>query len=129
MIARRKYVKRADSLVVAVQLDLRTAGFTYRKWRGKQTCKPGDWIVNNAGDDYTVNRKVFASTYREASTGLYRKVAPVWAEVANRDGAIRTKEGLTKYKVGDYLVSNDKQGKDGWAVKAPFFKKMYKPAD
>lgn len=129
MAARRKYVKRAATFVVAVQLDLQTAGFTYRKWGGKQTCKRGDWIVDNAGDVYTVDRKVFARTYREASPGLYRKFAPVWAEVANQGGSIRTKEGVTNYKAGDYLVFNDKQRKDGWAVKAPSFKAMYKPAD
>ena len=129
MAARRKYVKRAGTLVVAVQLDLDTGGFTYRKWGGEQTCKPGDWIVNNGGDVYTVDRDTFARTYRAESPGLYRKVAPVWAELADRDGAITTKEGVTHYKGGDYLVFNDEQGQDGYAVTAPSFEAMYQPAD
>lgn len=129
MAARRKYVKRTATLVVAVQLDLQTAGFTYWKWGGEQTCKPGDWIVNNGGDIYTVDGETFARTYRAASPGLYRKVAPVWAEVADRDGAIETKEGLTHYKAGDYLVFNDEQGRDGYAVKAPSFEAMYEPME
>ena len=129
MATRRKYVKRAATFVVAVQLDLQTAGFTYRKWGGEQTCKPGDWIVNNDGDIYTVDRETFTGTYRAARPGLYQKVAPVWADVADQDGAIRTKEGLTHYQAGDYLVSNDEQGTDGYAVKAASFEAMYQPAD
>jgi hypothetical protein len=128
MAARRKYVKRAHTLVVAIQLDLDTDGFTYRKWGGVQACKPGDWIVNNAGDVYTVDRDTFARTYRAESPGLYRKVAPVWAEVADRDGSIRTKEGVTHYTAGAYLVFNDEEGQDGYAVTAASFEAMYEPA-
>jgi hypothetical protein len=51
-----KYLKKTASQVVAVQLDLETDGLTYQKWGGTQTCKAGDWIVNNDGDVYTVDR-------------------------------------------------------------------------
>jgi hypothetical protein len=129
MSTRRKYLKRAGNLVVAIQLDLDTGGFTYRKWGGEQTCKPGDWIVNNRGDVYTVDRDTFARTYRAESPGLYRKIAPVWAEAANCDGAVSTKEGVTHYKAGDYLVFNDEQGQDGYAVTASSFEAMYEPAE
>lgn len=129
MAARQKYIKRVRTEIVAVQLDLDTDGFTYRKWGGEQRCKPGDWIVNNGGDVYTVDRDTFARTYRAESPGLYRKVAPVWAEVADHDGAIRTKEGVTEYKAGAYLVFNDEAEKDGHAVTAPAFEAMYERAD
>ncbi len=129
MASRRKYMKRAGALVVAIQLNLETGGFTYRKWGGEQRCKPGDWIVNNGGDVYTVDRDTFARTYRPESADLYRKVAPVWAEKADHDGAIKTKEGLTHYKAGDYLVFNDEGRQDGYAVTAPTFEAMYEPAD
>jgi hypothetical protein len=129
MAARLKYIKCASSLVVAVQLDLDTEGFTYQKWGGLQTCKPGDWIVNNEGDVHTVDRDTFALTYRAERPGLYRKVAPVWAEVANHDGAIKTKEGITEYKAGDYLVFNNEDGRDGYAMNAPLFQAMYEPAE
>ena len=128
MAARQKYVRRAGTQVVAIQLDLDTSGFTYRKWGGEQTCKPGDWIVNNGGDVYTVDRDTFASTYRAEGPGLYRKVSSVWAEVADRDGAIRTKEGVTHYKAGAYLVFNDEEGQDGYAVTASAFEALYEPA-
>lgn len=129
MAVRRKYIKRSDTLVVAVPLDLDTDGFTYRKWGGVQRCKPGDWIVHNAGEVYTVDRETFARTYRADGTGTYRKVTAVWAERAASDGAIPTKEGVTHYRAGAYLVFNDAEGSDGYAVDAPTFEAMYEQAD
>jgi len=122
---RREYRKKKTSRVVAVQLDLETRGFTYEKWGGTQTCKAGDWLVDNDGDVYTVDRDTFARTYRGVSPGVYEKVAPVWAEVATEAGEIATKEGVTHYEAGDYLVYNDPDGQDGYAVKAEDFEKMY----
>ena len=115
--------------MVAIQLDLETDGFTYRKWGDLQTCKPGDWIVNNGGDVYTVDRDTFAKTYRPESPGLFRKIAPVWAEIAEGGGSIKTKEGVTHYWAGAYLVFNDPEGQDGYAVEAPSFEAMYEPAE
>ena len=129
MAVRRKYVKKAGTTIVAIQLDLETAGFTYSKWGGTQTCKRGDWLVNNDGDVYTIDRDTFARTYRLESPGLFRKVAPVWAEVAQRSGAIKTKEGVTHYSAGAYLVFNDPEGQDGYAVEAPSFEAMYEPIE
>ncbi len=130
MAERCKYLKKATAFVVAVQLDLETDGFTYEKWRGTQTCKPGDWLVDNDGDVYTVDRDTFARTYRPKpkSPGVYRKTTPVWAEIAERDGHILTREGVTHYVAGDYIVYNDPEGKDGYAVSADSFKEMYEPA-
>ena len=125
MADRQKYLKRAGSAVVAIQLKLDTSGFRYQKWGAEQFCKAGDWIVNNGGEVYTVDNDTFARTYQVESPGLYRKVASVWAEVADQDGAIKTKEGATHYKAGDYLVFNDEAGKDGYSVTAPVFEKMY----
>jgi hypothetical protein len=128
MAGRRRYLKKPDSSVIAVKLELATAGFEYRKWGDVQTCKAGDWIVNNGGDVYTVDGEVFERTYRETSPGIYVKSAPVWAEVADEPGSISTKEGVTHYKAGAYLVYNDPAGKDGWAVDAETFEAMYEPA-
>ena len=127
MPERRKYLKKPDSFVVAVQLDLDTEGFIYEKWGGTQTCKAGDWIVSNQGDVYTVDRDTFARTYREVSPGVYAKVAPVWAEVAEHDGQIQTKEGVTHYRAGAYIVYNDPDGGDGYAVDSETFERMYEP--
>ena len=124
-----RYVKKKVSRVIAVQLDLDTDGFSYQKWGGEQRCKAGDWLVNNEGDVYTVDGGTFARTYRAVSPGIYEKAAPVWAQVAEQPGEITTKEGVTHYEAGAYLVYNDPDGKDGYAVDAKKFKDMYTRAD
>jgi hypothetical protein len=126
---RRPYLKRAGTSVVAIQVALATPGFSYEKWGATQTCKPGDWIVDNGGDVYTVDGDTFARTYQADGLGIYRKTGTVWAEVAANDGAIQTKEGTTNYRAGAYLVFNDPHGEDGYAVEAAKFEAMYRPAD
>jgi hypothetical protein len=125
MKSRLEYVKRASQSVIAVQVDLQTTGFTYEKWGATQTCKPGDWLVNNGGDVYTIDRDTFGRTYRQTGPGTFVKVAPVWAEVATEPGMVRTKEGSTHYERGDYLVSNQPDGGDAYAVSRAVFERMY----
>lgn len=125
MGVRRKYKKRPTEFVTAVQLDLDTEGFEYNKWGGKQVCKQGDWLVDNQGDKYTVSQESFAKTYEFVSPGVYVKSAPVWAEVAEKAGKVKTQEGETAYEVGDYLVSNNEDGTDAYAVSAEKFESMY----
>ena len=81
-MSRRRFRKRADATVVAVQLRLETGGFTYEKWGGPQRCVANDWLVDNDGDVYTVGEQTFASTYRRVGPGRYQKVTEVWAERA-----------------------------------------------
>jgi hypothetical protein len=128
MSTRRRYVKRATQFVVAVQLDLDTPGFTYQKWGSTQTCKRNDWLVTNDGDTYTVDRETFARTYKSTGPGMYVKHTPVWAEEAPKAGEIRTKEGSTHYEAGDYLVYNEPDGGDGYAVSKQAFERMYEPS-
>lgn len=129
MHVRLKYIKRTDQIVVAVQLTLETTGFTYWKWGGVQTCKAGDWIVNNGGDVYTVDRATFERTYRQVEAGAYLKTTPIWAEVACEAGSVKTNEGVTHYRTGDYLVFNEEQGGDAYAVSAEKFGAMYQRAE
>jgi len=113
--------------VIAVQLRMETEGFAYRKWGDLQHCKPGDWLVDNGGDVYTIDASSFAQTYRQVGPGAYVKTAPVWAEQASTDGSIETKEGRTHYKRGDWLVSNDEDGRDRYAATAETFAAQYEP--
>ena len=76
----------------------------------------------------TVDGDTLARTYRSVSPGVYMKTAPVWAELAERGGFIRTKEGVTHYEVGAYIVYNDLEDRDGYAVNADPFEEMYQPA-
>lgn len=124
----RTYVRRSGTPVIAVQLDLDTDGFRYRKWGGVQTAAPGDWLVNNGGDVYTVARKTFERTYRMVSPGLYEKTQRIWARAAEADGKIQTKEGETHYRAGDMIIFNDEEQQDGYAMKTETFAKLYEPA-
>jgi hypothetical protein len=125
---RRKYVKKAKQTVAAVRLDIDTKGITYRKWGGTQRAKRGDWLVDNRGDVYTVDGRVFDRTYKRVGPGIYAKTTPVWAEIATAPGSIPTKEGASHYRRGDYLVFNDRKGRDGYCVSAAKFKAMYRRA-
>jgi hypothetical protein len=126
---RAKYRKKPGERVTAVQLDLETGGFEYRKWGGLQVCKQGDWLVDNRGEVYTVDQQVFADTYRQVSEGRYEKTGAVWAEVAESAGSIRTKEGITHYEAGDYIVDNDEAGQDRYAVSRETFQSQYEAVD
>lgn len=106
-------------------MNLDTEGFVYKKWGAEQRCKRGDWLVDNAGEIYTVDAEVFAKTYRRVSPGIYVKTTPVWAEVAALPGSVVTKEGKSLYKTGDYLVFNNEDGTDGYCISAEKFETMY----
>jgi hypothetical protein len=125
--SRQRYVRRPDRPVAAVRLTLDTDGLVYRKWGHEQRAKPGDWIVDNDGDVYTVEADVFAKTYRQVGPGAYVKTTPVYADRADRAGSVRTKEGATQYEAGDYLVSNEADGSDAYAVAAAKFEALYTP--
>lgn len=119
------YQKKTSQPVQAVQLKLDMSGFSYKKWQAVQHCKAGDWLVDNAGDVYTVEQSVFESTYQQIQPGNYIKITPVWAEQATVDGTIDTLEGSTHYEVGDYLVFNNPDQTDGYAVAKEKFETMY----
>jgi hypothetical protein len=126
---RRRYRPRRDRFIYAVQLDLDTPGFWYRKWGARQRCKRRDWLVSNDGETYTIDAKVFARTYRRVRPGTYVKITPVWAERAGRAGSIRTKEGRSRYRAGDYIVFNHRNGRDGYCMTARKFKSLYRADD
>jgi hypothetical protein len=129
MSERTLYRKRPAYHVTAVQLDLECDGFSYHKWGGKQTCKARDWLVNNNGDVYTIDKEYFRDHYQGISPGVFEKIGEVWAEVAPESGSITTKEGSTAYDAGDYLVFDRKEGGDGYAIRKHVFERMYERVD
>ena len=122
---RQRYRRRPGQSVVAVQLKLDTEGFKYRKWGAEQRCKANDWVVRNGEDVYTVDATSFARTYTADGPGTYVKTGKVWAEQATSAGRVDTKEGSTGYQAGDWLVSNEEDGSDTYAVGADKFEKQY----
>jgi hypothetical protein len=126
-MSRQRFRRRPEQAVAAVQLNLETEGLRYRKWGHDQFAKPGDWLVDNGGDFYTVDAESFAATYRAVGRGAYIKTAPVWAEQAGAAGSVKTKEGATAYAAGDWLVSNQPDGSDAYAISAEKFLQLYEP--
>lgn len=126
---RARYRKKASQYVVAVKLKLETNGIVYRKWGATQRAKRGDWVVDNHGDIYTVDARSFARTYKRVADGRYLKTTAVWAEVATQAGSVKTKEGRSRYRRGDYIVSNNKNGADAYCISKASFKRMYERAD
>lgn len=122
---RRRYRRKPDQFVIAVQLNLETDGFAYQKWGGEQHCKRGDWLVDNDGDIYTVDGAVFSGTYRKLREGAYVKFTPIWAHVATEPGSVATKEGRSHYEKGDYIVSNHEDGSDAYCIGADKFQSTY----
>ncbi len=123
----QRYRPHAGRTVVAIQLRLDMPGFAYQKWGHDQQCQQGDWLVDNEGDVYTVNAESFAKTYRAVSKGLYAKSQCVWARQAAQAGSVATKEGLTAYQSGDWLVSNHEDGSDAYAISSDKFPTLYEP--
>ena len=126
---RKLFRKRPKHHLIAVQLDLEFDGFSYQKWGGKQTCKQGDWLVNNNGDVYTIEKEYFRDYYQRINPGIFEKVGQIWAEIAEESGSIKTKEGSTDYTAGDYLVFDRQEGGEGYAVKKHIFENMYEQID
>lgn len=124
---RQRFRRRPDQAVTAVRLALELDRFTYRKWGHLQEAHAGDWLVDNGGDVYTVEAASFAATYREVGPGRWVKTAPVWAVRAAEAGSVPTKEGRTAFAAGDWLVSNEADGGDAYAVPAPRFDELYEP--
>ena len=131
----RKYMPRPDRPVAAVRVAFDADGFEFRywKWGAEQRAKPGDWLVDNDGDVYTVDADVFTRTYRAAKDqgpGAFVKTAPIWAARAETAGDVRTKEGSTHYEPGDYLVWNSEDDdSDRYAITADTFERLYVPVD
>jgi len=121
----KKYRKRHKQSILAIQIKLDTPGFCYMKWGGEQKCHADDWLVNNNGDYYTISNDSFTKTYEEISPGHFAKTAPVWAYKASQAGTVKTTEGSTAYLAGDYLVANNPDGSDGYAVPRGDFENMY----
>lgn len=120
-----RYFRRRDRPVTAIRLALDTDGLVYRKWGAEQRAKAGDWLVESDGDVYTVDAESFARTYQPAGPGSYVKTTPIWARRAEQAGGVTTKEGVTHYEAGWYLVSNADDGSDTYAISPETFDSLY----
>lgn len=112
--------------VTAIQIKLDTEGLFYNKWGSNQIGKKNDWLVESAtGSVYTIDNESFEKTYKLYSKGRYIKFASIWVTIADHDGNIKTKEGYSHYKDGDYLVANNQNGEDPYTPPADVIKNNY----
>lgn len=118
-----KYYKKGTVVAVQINLDLKDGVFKFEKWGDTQTAKKGDWLINNNGEIYTCDNKVFQDTYREATKGNYYKFSTIEAVEATEDCQIKTLEGISHCKKGDFIVTNI--GGDQYFIEREKFFNMY----
>lgn len=119
----KTYRKKATHTVFAIQASIK-GNIYYEKWDHNQKATEGDYLVDNEGDVYTVEKVTFESTYTEVGDHRYAKTALVKAEQATESGKIRTLEGLSSHNAGDYIVHNPRQG-DVYVVPQNEFESVY----
>ena len=124
---RQRYRHKPDQAVTAIRLQLKFDGFSYRKWGADQMAQAGDWLVEHDAEVHIVAADSFARTYRAVGPGRWLKTTPVWAESATQDGSVATREGGTHFKAGDWLVSNEADGSDSYAISDTKFQQLYEP--
>lgn len=124
---RKRYQRRPEQAVTAIQMTMDFEGLRYTKWGDSQKAQRNDWLVDNGHDVYTVAADSFSATYRALSPGRWLKTAPVWAERAAQAGSVATLEGRTHHEAGDWLVSNNEDGSDAYAISAAQFDRLYEP--
>lgn len=125
MPALKRYRRRKMTTVTAVQIALDTEGFSYKKWDDVQVARAGDWLVNNNGNVYTIDSEVFERTYTKVREGTYEKTGLIWAGQAQKAGKVRSTSGFTNYRAGDFVVFNDQDRDDGWAMSEEEFESLY----
>lgn len=119
----KQYKRKPGAEVLAIQIP---GHMLYKMWGDVQHGKPGDWLLQNQEEVYTVDAESFARIYRAGSgPGFYVKAAPVWATIAEVDGKVHTKEGYSDYKTGDMLVWNNPDSSDGYCMSQEKFFSLY----
>ena len=85
--------------------------------------------MSSPTEQMLVSASSFSHSYEPDGPGLYRKVAPVWAFVADTDGVVPSEEGSTRYEAGDYVVFQSPEHELGWAMGPDEFTRTYEPAE
>ncbi|MGQ7787939.1 PGDYG domain-containing protein [Nesterenkonia sp. K-15-9-6] len=85
--------------------------------------KPGDWIVDDDGQQWSVDAEVFAETYEAVSEGRYRKTGEVRARQIAQPTSLETLEGSDQLDAGDWVVQN--ASGECWGVSDARFRRRY----
>lgn len=112
-------------VVTATRLDER------KIWRtatgSNLTAQPGDWLLCDGNDNWTVAADVFRATYRNLGGDQYAKFTIVRARQLSSRTTINTLEGPSLAEPGDWLVGNP--GGDAWPVPRADFGRRYEKVE
>lgn len=148
---KRKYANRADAATTVAVLDVQeawnrvkfgklylpieqpiparqlTEPFHWSSAKGDALIgQPGDWLVEDGAQKWTVADAVFRETYEQVDNGTYAKRAPVFARMVSGNVTLVTLEGNIALSPGDWLVCN--LNGDCWGMTAVQFASKYRPA-
>ena len=119
--------RRPDQYVIAVQLDLDTAGFTFRKWGAEQRVQARRLARRQRRRRLHRRRgqssRAPTASCAAAPTSRRRRCGPRRA----RRPAASPRRRAARTTGRRLLVSNDEDGSDAYAVDAAKFEAMYEP--
>lgn len=125
MSAYRRYKRKGNEVVIAIQLDLDTEGFSYQKQGAERRCNAQDWLLSDRSGTYAVDDSTFARAFEEIGVGQYTMVGIVRAKVSDSAGHIRVGQRKVPHEPGDYLVWDESTQSIGYAVPKDWFEASY----
>lgn len=90
------------------------------------TGQPGDWLLGEGAQRWTVIDSVFRSTYEAIGDGVYEKRAPVRAMKLPAGLTLATLEGTITLEAGDWMVCN--LSGECWGMSESQFTAKYRPS-
>lgn len=105
-----------------------TAARRWRTGRGSLLeARPGDWLLTDGDQEWTVAADVFDRSYRRSPDGRYLKSATVRAVRLTKATEVPTLEGRSTAAAGDWLLC----GVDSelWPVTDAHFRRCYAPKE
>lgn len=88
---------------------------------------PGDWMVEENGESWSVRDDIFRSSYRHLSGSQWQRSGTILARPAQPGETIDTPEGPTTAADGDWVVRGNHG--DHWPVPADVFARHYVEID
>jgi hypothetical protein len=111
-----------------VRAEQLVAGLTWRNASGDElSAAPGDWlVVDHQGDERTVRDGEFHASHAHLGGNRWRRVGAVRAWRVDEATAVRTIEGTTVARPGDWIVQGC--GGERWPIGDDQFRRGYVPA-
>lgn len=85
--------------------------------------KPGDWLISEGDEEWTVDQRIFEESYEEVGVTKYRKASPVRARQLENSTTLETLEGTDCLSAGDWIVMNNSG--ECWGMPDTTFRERY----